>query len=168
MLKKLLHGFIYGLGFSVAVLLVGWMFHAYQSSPSNKAKFIVSQEEGMSYKEKAEWRELPISKKIPKLSGAVLLRFKEEDNQLMAAYVESVFTKDSTVKMPLNIDDRVEKSDYYAKGGHSSNRDGILLMYVDTPPKEIESAYLYDSRLVAHGDMPLELFLNNFEEANRN
>lgn len=166
MLNKFLHGFMFGLGLSLAVLLVGWMFTTYQVSSTNKEKFIIPQEEGMSYEEKAKWRELPISKKIPKLSGAVLLRFKDEDNQLMAAYVERVFTKDSTVKMPLNIGDRVEKSDYYAKGGHSRNRDGILLMYVDNPPKEIEGAYLYDSRLVAHGDMPLEMFLKEFNEAN--
>ncbi|MEJ2259215.1 MAG: hypothetical protein P8X78_01675 [Nitrosopumilaceae archaeon] len=49
------------------------------------------------------WIKFAGEKKIPKLSGAALLRFKEEDNQFMAAYVESVFTKDSTVKMPLNI-----------------------------------------------------------------
>jgi len=166
--KKLLHGFIYGLGFSLAVLLVGWVFTSYQLSSTNTEKFIVPQEGGMSYEEKAEWRELPIPKKIPKLSGAVLLRFKKEANNLMAAYVESVFTKDSTVQIPLNIGDRVEKSDYYAKDEPSRHRDGILLMYVDNPPKEIEGAYLYDSRFVAHGDMPLELFLKKFEEANKN
>lgn len=166
MLKKLLHGFILGLGFSLAVLLVGWGFTTYQLSSTNKAKFIVPQEGGMSYEEKAKWRELPISKKIPKLSGAVLLRFKEEDNKFMAAYVESVYTKDSTVQLPLKIGERVEKSDYYAKESPSSNRDGILLMYVDNPPKEVEGAYLYDSRLVAHGDMPLELFLKEFRGTN--
>lgn len=166
MLKKLLHGFIFGLGFSLAALLVGWVFTTYQLSSTNKANIIPPQEGGISYEEKAKWRELPISKKIPKLSGAVLLRFKEEDNKYMAAYVESVFTKDSTLNIPLSIGDRVEKSDYYAKGSPSSNRDGILLMYVDNPPKEIEGAYLYDGRLVAHGDMPLELFLKIFKEGN--
>ncbi|MFY9327341.1 MAG: hypothetical protein WAO76_04885 [Georgfuchsia sp.] len=166
MLKKLLYGFIFGLGFSLAVLLVGWMFITYQLSSSDKTKFIVPQEEGMSYEEKAKWSELPLSKKISKLSGAVLLGFKEEDNQFMAAYVDRIYTKDSAVKIPLNIGDRVEKSDYYAKDDHSSNRDGMLLMYVDNPPKEIECAYLYDSRLIAYGDMPLELFVKKFKEAN--
>lgn len=168
MLNKLLYGFIFGLGFSLAVLLVGWLFATFQFSSSEKTKFIAPQEEGVSYEEKAKWRELPISKKIPKLSGAVLLRFKEENNQFMAAHVESIYTKDSTVKMPLNLGDRIEKSDYYARGAHSSNRDGILLMYVDNPPKEIEGAYLYESRLVAYGDMPLELFLKKFDEAKSN
>jgi hypothetical protein len=167
-LKKLLHGFIFGLGFSLAVLLVGWTFHSYQSSSPNKTKFVVPHEGGMSYKEQAKWRDLPVSEKIPKLSGAVLLRFKEGDDQLMAAYVENIFTKDSSIKIPLGIGDRVRKSDYYAQVGPSRNRDGILLMYVDNPPKEIEGAYLYDSRLVAHGDMPLKVFLKKFEEANRN
>jgi hypothetical protein len=167
-LKKLLHGFIFGLGFSLAIILVAWIVNTYQSSFSNKTKFVVPQEEAMSYKEMAKWRELPISEKIPKLSGAVLLRFKEGADQHMAAYVENIFTKNSSVKIPLSIGDRVEKSDYYAQKGPSRNRDGILLMYIDNPPKEIEGAYLYDNRLVAHGDMPLEVFLKKFKEANRN
>ena len=166
MLNKLRDGFIYGLGFSLAIFLVGWLYTTYQLSSINNAKIITHHDGGTLYEEKAEWRKLPISKKIPKLTGAVLLRFKEEDNKLMAAYVESVFTKDSAVKLPLNIGDRVEESDFYSKGGYSTDRDGILLMYVDIPPKEMEGAYLYESRLIAHGDMPLELFLKKFEGEN--
>lgn len=164
MLKKLLHGFIYGIGFSLAVLLAAWGFTTYQLSTTNKTKSLAHHDKEISYEERAKWRELPISEKIPKLTGVVLLRFKEEDNNFMAAYVESIFTKDSSVKLPLNIGDRVDKSDYYAKGGHFRNRDGILLMFVGNQPKIVEETYLYDSRLVTDGDMPLELFLKKFKE----
>jgi hypothetical protein len=146
------------------MLLVGWILTTYQLTYSDQGTLSFPQDE-MSFEEKAEWRELPISEKIPKLSGAVLLRFKEEDNQFMAAYVDSIYTNDSAVKIPLKIGDRVEKEDYYAKGGYSSNRDGIVLMYIGITPREIQGAYLYDNRLVGEQDMPLALFLEKFEKS---
>ncbi len=168
MFKKFIHGFIFGLGFILAFLLVGWISETYQSFSLGAGKLSLLSEDNISYEEKAKWRDLPVSKKIPKLSGMVLLRFKREENHFMSAYVKSVFTKNNAVKMPLNVGDRVEESDYYANtNGRSGNRDGILLMYVDDPPKEIEGAYLYGSRLVANGNIPLELFLKKFEDANK-
>ena len=81
----------------------------------------------------------------------------------MAAYVDKTIAIDKGVQVPLAVGERVKKSDYYAKGSRSANRDGILLMYVGNPPKEMEGAYLYDSRLIAYGDMPLQVFLKKLE-----
>lgn len=165
MLKKLLHGFVFGLGFSIAVLLVTWAVSTYQFSSFNNGRVALPSEDGISYEDSEKWRELPTSEKITKLSGVALLRFKEGDDMFMGAYVESIYPKISTVQLPVSVGDRVESSDYYAKEGLGRNRDGILLMYVGNPPKEIEGAYLYDSRLVAHGDMPLEVFLKRLEKS---
>ncbi len=166
MLNKLVHGFLFGLGFSLAVVLVSWTFSSYYFSSSDETKLTLNEKEGLSYEEKAQWREVPISKRIPQLTGAVLLRFKEGEDKLMSAYVESILTKNSTIKMPLKIGDRVQESDYYAQDFPSNNRGGVLIMYVNNPPEEIEGTYLYDDRLIAYGNMPLELFFKKFKASN--
>lgn len=161
MLNKLLHGFLFGLGFSIAVMLVSWGASNFYL-PFNEQRVISKSKEGLSFKEQQKWRETSMSERMPKLTGAVLLRFKEEEDRLMAAYVDSIYTKDKEIKIPLNIGDRVHESDYYAQEPPSSNRNGILIMYVDNPPSQIEGAYLYDDNLIAHGNMPLEVFFKKF------
>ncbi|MFT7389323.1 MAG: hypothetical protein ACI8VC_002589 [Candidatus Endobugula sp.] len=165
MLNKLLHGFLFGLGFSVAVVLVSWGASSYYF-PSNDSRITSNKKEGLSFEKKQKWRETSMSERMPELTGAVLLRFKEEEDNLMAAYVDSVYKKDNTIKIPLVIGDRVHESDYYIQEFPSSNRDGILIMYIGDPPSEIEGAYIYDDKLVAHGNMPLDIFFKKFKASN--
>ena len=166
MLRKLLHGFMFGIGFAAAVALAIWVATTIQFSSIEKVATEESRfgRQTVPYEEQARWRELAIQEKLEEMSGAALLRFREEPDRLMAAYVDKVVTRDSSITVPYSVGDRVESSDYYAKNSPSSNRDGILLMYSGNPPREMEGAYLYQSRLVAHGDMPLEVFFGRFTE----
>lgn len=167
MIEKLLQGFMFGTGFIVAVILLVWLINVSDISFTSESK-IISSGESASFKEKANWRELDPTSKIEKTSGLVLLRFKEGEDKNMKAYADSVFSKDKSVKLPIEVGQRVESSDYYAQGGHSSNRDGVLLIYSGDPPKEMEGAYLYNDRLVGLQDMPLDLFLKKFDSGAEN
>ena len=161
MIKKLFQGFIFGTGFTIAVFLMIWLVNISDISFSRKP-VVHSSSEAVNYEEKANWRSLAVSARIEKASGLVLLRFNEGEDMHMEAYVEKVFAKDKSIKLPLSVGQRVESSDYYAEGGHSSNRDGVLLIYSDNPPKEMEGAYLYEDRLIALQNMPLKLFIEKF------
>jgi len=153
------------LGFSVAVLLVGWAVAFFGVSFTETSNTHTEQGEAASFIDKAHWRELPVSEKIERMLGVALLRFEEQEDKLMAARVEKIVVINNAANIPLNVGDRVEKADYYAAEGFSRNRDGVLLMYAGSPAKEMEGAYLYESRLIAYGDMPLEVFFKKLEEA---
>ena len=163
MIKKLLQGFVFGIGFTVAVMVVNISDISFTSEPK-----VISSGESATYKEKADWRELNLPNKIEKTSGLALLRFNEGEDKHMEAYVEKVFTNDKSMKLPLEIGQRVESSDYYAQGGYSNNRNGVLLIYSSNPLKEMEGAYLYDDRLVGLQDMPLNLFIGKFNAKSDN
>ena len=161
MLKKLLQGFVFGVGFSLAVGLAYWIVISVQLSSLEKS-VNVSNDSSATYSEQQEWRELNETEKISKISVLVLLRFEVGSDDRRMAIVDRVIAKDSSISAPYKVGDRVEKSDYYPEGKGYNNRNGVLLMYVDSPPKEIEGAFLYGDKLVAYGDMPLDIFLKKF------
>lgn len=167
MIKKLLQGFMFGTGFTVAVILVIWIVNISDISFTSEPK-VISSEESVTFKEKVNWRNLNLTSKIEKTSGLALLRFNEGKDKHMEAYVEKVFIKDKSLKLPVEIGQRVESSDYYAQEGYSSNRNGVLLIYSGNPPKEMEGAYLYKDRLIGLQDMPLNLFIEKFDSRAEN
>jgi len=155
---------MFGVGFTVAIILIFWIVSALELSfTTGTTSNSMTTGDEINYADQEKWRALPISEKIPKITGLALLRFKEGEDKHMEAYVETVLTKNNSTNLPLSIGDRVEKSDYYAKGGYSNNRNGILVLYSGSPAKEVEGAYLYDDRLVSYEDMPLEVFLKKFK-----
>jgi hypothetical protein len=162
MIKKLLQGFMFGCGFTVAMILISWIISFADFSFTSEPK-LTSSGELANYEEKANWRELNPSNKIEKASGLALLRFNEGKGKKMEAYVEKVFTKDESVKLPVEVGQRIESADYYAQDGYSRNRNGVLLIYSDNPPKEMEGTYLYEDRLIGLQDMPLNLFIEKFD-----
>lgn len=165
MIKKLVHGFLFGLGFSLSVLLVMWVI-GHINCQSRREAALPSIESGSTdFAEQIRWQEMSMEEKLGKLSLVAVLRFKEKENGLMAAYVDRVVAIDESASIPLAVGDRVESSDYYSRENDASNRDGILLMYAGDPPREMEGAYLYDSRLVSYGDMPLDVFLKKLDAA---
>lgn len=167
MIKKLLQGFMFGSGFTVAVILIAWLISFADISFTSEPR-VTSSGESVGYQEKANWMELTTSTKIEKTSGLVLLRFNEGEERHMEAYVEKVFTKDKSVNLPVEVGQRIESSDYYAQEGYSSNRNGVLLIYSGIPPKEMEGAYLYEDRLISLQDMPLNLFIEKFDAKSTN
>lgn len=167
MIKKLLQGFVFGIGFMVAVLLIISLVNLSGISFTNESK-AVNSGASEAYKDKADWRELNLTDKIEKTSGLALLRFNERENKHMAAYVEKVFTNDKSVKLPIVVGQRIEKSDYYAHEVHLNNRNGVLFIYSGNPPKKMEGAYLYNDRLVGLQDMPLNLFIEKFKALSDN
>jgi len=165
MLKKLLQGFIFGAGFtigSIAVIaVVGVVSSKFTFTPIES-----TDAEEASYQDQANWRKLTLSKKMPEISGLALVRFKDGEDSLKKAYVEKILTKENSIKLPLEVGDRVEKEDYYPSAG-SSSRNGVLLIFTGMPTRKIESAYMYEDKLIGHGDMPLEIFLKKFTEESK-
>jgi len=95
-----------------------------------------------------------------------LVRFKDGEDSLKKAYVEKILTKENSIKLPLEVGDRVEKEDYYPSAG-SSSRNGVLLIFTGMPTRKIESAYMYEDKLIGHGDMPLENLMKKFTEESK-
>ena len=168
MFRKLLNGFLFGTGFTAALIIVFLIVSTLDLSFINKTSSSITTGDEANYEEQQKWRALPETEKISNISGLAILRFKESKDKHMEAYVETVLTKSNPTNLPLKIGERVKKSDYYAKDGHSRNRNGILVIYSGNPAKEVEGAFLYEDRLVSYQDMPLEVFLKKFKDNSGN
>lgn len=160
MLKTFSKGLAFGVGFAIALVAVFAIVSLFDFSQSVESNTVRSME-GIN-----RWNELTINEKIDRSSAVALVRFKSEPEGLNAAYIDSIVTKDSSVKLDIDSGDRLEELDFYSSG-HGNDRNGELLFFVGSTGQRRDRAFLYDDRLIAAGDMPLEIFLRKFDEAMR-
>ena len=165
MIKSFLNGIGFGFGFCLAVGLVIWLTSQFGDQISGPIIHSSSDQEN-NYKEKNKWNDLTIEEKINKTSAIAIVRFKKEQDDLNAAYVEDILLRIPNTKLSIDIGDRIEKSDFYSQGGISRDRNGLVIFFVRNPGLEIGQSYLYDDRMIGEGDMPLELFLRKFKASN--
>lgn len=163
MFRSFLNGIGFGFGFSLAIAIVVFVLSQF-SDLLGENLIVPANEEGLSYEEMNVWHDLPLEEKIEKSTAIAILRFKKEEQGLNRAYVDQVFKRQSNVSLKVEVGDRVERSDFYSQGGMARDRNGVVVFYIRKPGVEIAQSYLYGDRMVGEGDIPLEIFLNKYEE----
>ena len=140
--KTLIKGFILGIIFVLGLILVAGFLLKQNIGTSH------TYNDGVSSEDWEKWEKLSTSQRIEKTNALVLLRYKKED-ETMAAYVDKVILRNSSISPPLQTGDRVEKSDFYVTEHSSpSQRNGVLLLYIGNPLKNMEGTFLYSNDLI--------------------
>ena len=172
MFKKFKEGLVFGGGFGISFVAV-WFIAAYVIFP----RFVVPHieqsisetqsgfESSSSIKDIKNWSALNYNEKIQKASAIIVLRYKQQKEGLMAAYVAEIHKKEPSVEVKEKIGNRREDSDFYSRGGNGRDRDGAIIFLTGSPAKERSTLYLYDNRLVGAGDMPVSILLKKFNVA---
>ena len=163
MIKSFLNGVGFGFGFCLAVALVLWVLPHFHD-PFGGALRGSTSTPVVSSEERGKWNALSLEEKIEKSTAVAIVRFKDEEDALKAAYVEAVVKRDPSVELTISPGDRLEKADFYSQGGNNRDRDGVIVFYVRNPAVEIAQSYLYDDRLIADGDMPLHVFMKKYKK----
>lgn len=172
MFKKFKEGLVFGGGFGISFVAI-WFISAYVIFP----KFVVPHieqsisetqsdfEPSSSIKDVADWNALNYNEMIQKASAIIVLRYKQEKDGLMSAYVAEIYKKEPSVEVKEKIGNRREDSDYYSRGGNGRDRDGAIILLTGSPAKERSTLYLYDNRLAGADDMPVSILLKKFNDA---
>jgi len=164
MLRVFLKGFVFGIGFIVAILVLGgitpYFLDIFEGSSSI--------ETFESLENQKSWNDLSFDEKAQKASAIIVLRYKEADDGLMLAYVAEVHKKDSSIESLFNIGDGYSDADYYLKSDDWQRRNGVVMLLTGSPAENKNHGlyYMYDDRL-GPKDMPLEVFLKKFNQESR-
>lgn len=111
------------------------------------------------------WNSFTAEEKIQNSSALMVLRFNQEYEGLMSAYVSEIHTKGPSVLVNSKVGDLRKKDDYYAREHTTINRDGVVVFLTGNQAKERSQLYLYNNRLAGTTDMPLNIVIKKFNEA---
>lgn len=154
MLRTLLNGFIFGIGFVTALAIVGYAINKfYPTQKVESSEFVASLN---------SWNELDIDEKLEQSSAIYILRYSPKEEGLMQAYVSEVHRKSESVQTGAEEGDLRKDSNYYSRGGGMSNRNGAVVFLTDSPARERGTIFLYDNRLAGGSDMPVDILIKKF------
>ncbi len=160
MFNKLMNGFIWGVGFSLALILIFFIasitFLNVKPGPADG----VDQRKAME--ERIKWQELSDEEKIRTATAAVIVKYEKGEGLHMKAYVDKVLNRSADQPLAYVVGSRLETEDYYSQDGRVRNRDGVVLMFGGNPIHDLGSIFIYDNRLSGMGNMPIEVFVNKF------
>ena len=160
MFKKLMNGFVWGVGFSLALILLFFVASITFFNVKPGPAYGVDQRKAME--ERIKWQELSDEQKIRTASVAVIVRYEKGEGLHMKAYVDRVLSKSEDHALPYVVGSRLETEDYYSQAGRVRDRDGVVVMFGGNPINDLGSIFIYDDRLSAMGNMPIEVFANKF------
>jgi hypothetical protein len=158
MLKKLIKGLIFGAGFAsavVVILLLADMYLIDRNHQYNSGGTVIST---------SKWNSFSKEQQISKASVIAVVRYSKGNNGSMVAEIANFYKDNEEVLIGFKIGDKYSKLDYYPK---STNRlrSGVVVFFTGSPAKERSTLYLYEDRVLAYGDMPLEILIKLFKGA---
>jgi hypothetical protein len=157
-IKTFIKGIVFGTGFSISVVIVLFI-----------ARELLIKELDLNYdipdSSSAEWRDLSDDEELKKASAIALIRYSDTVSQdgSKNAFVEKVFT-DKSIKLDFGPGDPYPSLRYYPKNNSFRERTGVLVIFRDSPPIEQHTLFLYDDRVAAYGDMPVDVAIIKFKE----
>ena len=157
MLKIFVKGLVFGFGLIISIIVVGYVVTSFD--------FFRPTATSVSAMDIESWNSLGDNEKIQKASAIIVIRYKQEEEGLMSAYLEEILKKDPSIEVGAKVGERVESSDYYTRPGMGQNRDGAVMFLSGSPARERSTRYLYSDRLAGTSDMPMHILRKIFAES---
>lgn len=164
MLRKFFEGLLIGLGFWLALLVVGGIamyllappqFRPIQPSVSFSQEALPPTQ--LQKDPGPQFHDLPIEKQIAMASVIALARFEPGADGKMKAVFTEFLKKDPDTTIYYSIGDEYTSGSYYPSEGRHHG-DGLVVFFVGSPADMRLSMTYTGDRIHSLGDIPLELF----------
>lgn len=156
MIKTFIKGLVFGAGFSISVLII--FFFAKELLIKN-----MEDKSTIPASHSSEWHQLSNDEQLKKATAIALIRYSDSKDGSKIAFVEKIYT-DKSIKLDLKPGDPYSNLRYYPRKDSFRERTGVLVLFRDSPPIEQSTLYLYDDRVAAYGDMPIDIAIQKFKE----
>lgn len=170
MLRKLLEGFVFGVGFSLACVLVA-VFVTPQLMPiSFRSNERPSSVEGQDLSstpghEQPQFHELSVEEQIKQASVIVLARYERAPDGKMKAVIREFLKKDPNTVIHYKIGDEYSSASFYPSEGKDYG-EGVVVFFVGSPASMRLSVTYSGDRIRGLADIPVELFRKKCEAPN--
>ncbi len=170
MLRKLVEGFVLGVGFALAFVLV-LVFVTPQLMPiSFRPGERPSSIEGqgissVSIPEEIKFHELPLEEQIKQASVIALARYEPSPDGKMKAVIREFLKKDPNSVLHYKIGDEYASGSFYPREGRDYG-EGVIVFFVGSPASMRLSMTYSGDRIRGLADIPVELFRKKCEAPN--
>jgi hypothetical protein len=158
MFKTFIRGIVFGAGFSISLIII--MFIAKEILINDLESKYDNPTFQSNYE---EWHKLSDDEQLKKATAIAIIRYSDSEEGSKIGTVEQIYTDDS-VTLNIKVGDSYPSLKYYPRGDSLRERSGVLVVFRDSPPIEQSTLYLYDDRVAAYGDMPVEIAIKKFKE----
>ncbi len=164
MIRKFFEGLLIGLGFWLALLVVGgiamYLLASPQFSPIHPSVTFSQGELPPTQVQKdpgPQFHDLPIEKQIAMASVIALARFEPAVDGKMKAVFREFLKEVPDTTIYYSIGDEYPSASYYPSEG-KVHGDGVVVFFVGSPADMRMSMTYTGDRIHSLGDIPLELF----------
>jgi hypothetical protein len=169
-LRKLLEGFVFGVGFSLAFILVA-VFVTPQLMPisfrsSDRPSPVGGQ--GISSAprpEQPQFHELSVEEQIKQASAIALARYERSPDGKMKAVIREFLKKDPNTVIHYKAGDEYASASFYPSEGKDYG-EGVVVFFVGSPASMRLSMTYSGDRIRGLADIPVELFRKKCEAPN--
>jgi hypothetical protein len=156
LLKTFIRGLVFGAGLSTALVVFGIALAVYlKSMNGSDAPKVVH--------DYSDWNSLSDEEKIQEASAIAVIRYSDGEEGQRLAIVEAIHKRTPDVEIYYESGDSWPSADYYPRHQHD-DRTGAVVLFRGSTAKDLSTWYMYDERIAALGDMPLELLVKKFNE----
>jgi len=157
-IQTLLRGFVFGIGFSFAVVLTGAAmvsaFRFFQNDlPAAMNDVPVTMRD--------DWQGLTDDEQIALASALVIGRYEPGPDDSRVGFAKEIYADSPAVEPKLVIGAEIPGSRYYPD--KHDTRSGLILLFVEGSEHPKTTLFMYGDRIPGFGDMPLELLIKKFE-----
>lgn len=175
-LKRFTEGLLFGAGFAVSFTIV-WHVATYVVFPATVG-LKIEKEANKQLSEfnsksgppevrrgmKRRFHEMRPEESIAAASAIALAKYEPAPDGKMKAVITEFLKKEPDAKVPHDIGDEYPSGSYYPKE-NVRRGDELLIFLEGSRFREVRSMAIYDGRIAAWGDMPMELFRQKVKES---
>lgn len=171
MLERFVSGLMFGAGFAVAFVMVGWMmlgavlprvFAPWESTHSIEGPVWAS--EPYNEEDGPAFHELSLDQQIERASVIAIARFESAPDGERKAIFREVLKQSPGTTFHYKLGDEYARASYYPRDDFSKG-DGVVIFFVGSPASMRMSMTYSGDRIQSLGDIPLELFKQKCESS---
>ena len=163
MIKKLLDGFLFGIGFAVAYFTLS-LVSSFAITPhiidhlADSSVNSIDIDSINTASDRRHFRNKQTTEKIKESTAIVLVQFKPQDDGRLAGIITKILKTTPGVEFVFSEGDEHPASSFYPKPDKSYG-SGSIVFFTGDPPMMQLSAYFYGDQIPMLNDMSLPQFL---------
>lgn len=158
MIKVFIKGLVFGSGFTIALIVIGFVATKYFESR-------ITSDINALNAESNSWDSLSDEQKFLQATAIAIVRYSDGEEGVRIGSITEIHKSDPNIDIAYEIGQLYPDTNYYPKYKHD-NRTGAILLIRGSSARNSGTWFLYDDRVAALGDMPLELLIKKFKQEN--
>ncbi|WP_415884490.1 hypothetical protein [Neptuniibacter sp. QD34_54] len=156
MIKVLVKGFFFGIGFSIAVAICGFIGFKYFENQNVSGKdYTVS--------DLRKWNKLSPEEQMNTASAIALISYSAGENSKQVASISKLYKQSSNIQVHYDEGDLYPKADITLEE-NMTVPEGAIVLFMGSPANGVSTSFIYNNRIRSLGDISVTEYLAEYEK----